>query len=147
MEVSNDRQNSENNKSNGNDNETFVDSDILRTPSQTEDSPLNRYNNLTYVELITLAIEKSPYQRLKVRQIYRWLQTNVSFFNERSESPEREKWQNTIRHTLSVHNRFVRIELDEGTVNGYWIVDQSRPGRLHSHRRKRRRKSALNNSS
>uniref|UniRef100_A0ACB8EF50 Uncharacterized protein n=1 Tax=Sphaerodactylus townsendi TaxID=933632 RepID=A0ACB8EF50_9SAUR len=58
----------------------------------------------SYVALIATAIQESPEQRLPVGGIYRAIAARFPYYRLSQKS-----WQNTVRHTLSVHACFRRV--------------------------------------
>uniref|UniRef100_A0A1I8I5J8 Fork-head domain-containing protein n=1 Tax=Macrostomum lignano TaxID=282301 RepID=A0A1I8I5J8_9PLAT len=87
----------------------------------------------TYASLIRQAIIESINRQLTLNEIYIWFQRNFAFFR-RNEAT----WKNAVRHNLSLHKCFTRVENVKGAV---WTVDDSEfhrrrlqrgPGVLHS---------------
>uniref|UniRef100_A0ACB8ELA1 Uncharacterized protein n=1 Tax=Sphaerodactylus townsendi TaxID=933632 RepID=A0ACB8ELA1_9SAUR len=70
----------------------------------------------TYATLISLAILGSPKKQLSLSEIYRWFSRNFSYYNHNVPT-----WKNAIRHNLSLHKCFVRVENVKGAV---WTVDE-----------------------
>ncbi|KAG5864473.1 hypothetical protein JTB14_005734 [Gonioctena quinquepunctata] len=70
---------------------------------------------LHYADLIRQAITTSPNQKLTLSQIFDWLLENVPIFGNRSETSA--SWKNSVRHNLSLHSKFVRIQ-NGGTEKG-----------------------------
>ncbi|XP_072847571.2 forkhead box protein P3 isoform X2 [Pogona vitticeps] len=70
----------------------------------------------TYAALIGWAILESPKKQLSLNEIYRWFNNNFGYF--RHQIPT---WKNAIRHNLSLHKCFVRVENVKGAV---WTVDE-----------------------
>ncbi|XP_074662914.1 uncharacterized protein LOC141915324 [Tubulanus polymorphus] len=90
----------------------------------------NAWGNLSYADLITKAIQSSPEQRLTLSQIYDWMVQNVPYFKDKGDSNSSAGWKNSIRHNLSLHNRFMRIQ-NEGTgKSSWWILNpDAKPGK------------------
>ncbi|XP_076448666.1 forkhead box protein P1-like [Babylonia areolata] len=81
----------------------------------------------TYASLIRQAIIESPHRQLTLNEIYQWFQANFAYFR-RNEAT----WKNAVRHNLSLHKCFTRVENVKGAV---WTVDEvefykRRPQRL-----------------
>ncbi|CAG8671235.1 10920_t:CDS:2, partial [Gigaspora margarita] len=58
----------------------------------------------TYATLITYAITNSPNKQLTINEIYNWMMENYPYYKTAGPS-----WKNSIRHTLSVNKKFVRV--------------------------------------
>ncbi|XP_077402863.1 forkhead box protein O1-A-like [Vanacampus margaritifer] len=93
----------------------------LGGPSQRKSSSSRRnaWGNMSYADLITRAIESSPEKRLTLSQIYDWMVKSVPYFKDKGDSNSSAGWKNSIRHNLSLHSRFVRIQ-NEGTGKSSW---------------------------
>ncbi|QPH01964.1 hypothetical protein C2857_006168 [Epichloe festucae Fl1] len=74
----------------------------------------------SYAQLIGMAILRSPLRRLTLAQIYKWISDNYSFYN-----PTDAGWQNSIRHNLSLHKNFIKIERpkDDPGKGNYWGIE------------------------
>ncbi|RDA95819.1 hypothetical protein CP533_5069 [Ophiocordyceps camponoti-saundersi (nom. inval.)] len=74
----------------------------------------------SYAQLIGMAILRSPLRRLTLSQIYKWISDNYSFY-----SPNDAGWQNSIRHNLSLHKNFNKIERpkDDPGKGNYWGIE------------------------
>lgn len=79
----------------------------------------------SYAQLIGMAILRSPMRRLTLAQIYKWISDSYSFYN-----PNDAGWQNSIRHNLSLHKNFIKIERpkDDPGKGNYWGIE---PGTEH----------------
>lgn len=90
----------------------------------------NAWGNLSYADLITKAIQSSPEQRLTLSQIYDWMVQNVPYFKDKGDSTSSAGWKNSIRHNLSLHSRFMRIQ-NEGTgKSSWWVINpDAKPGK------------------
>ncbi|KAJ7341818.1 hypothetical protein JRQ81_007089 [Phrynocephalus forsythii] len=83
----------------------------------------NAWGNLSYADLITRAIESSPEKRLTLSQIYEWMVRNVPYFKDKGDSNSSAGWKNSIRHNLSLHSRFIRVQ-NEGTgKSSWWMIN------------------------
>lgn len=78
-----------------------------------------------YATLIAMAILQADDRCLLLAQIYRWISDRFPFYNL-AES----RWQNTIRHNLSINKNFIKIKrLSHYPGKGqYWEI---KPGREH----------------
>jgi forkhead box protein O3 len=91
----------------------------LKKPS----SRKNAWGCMSYADLIAKAIESSPDQRLTLNQIYGWMVENVPYFKDKGHTNSSAGWKNSIRHNLSLHRRFVRVQ-NEGTgKSSWWVVN------------------------
>ncbi|XP_061178799.1 forkhead box protein P1-like isoform X2 [Saccostrea echinata] len=70
----------------------------------------------TYASLIRQAIIESPHKQLTLNEIYQWFQNTFAYFR-RNEAT----WKNAVRHNLSLHKCFMRVENVKGAV---WTVDE-----------------------
>ncbi|RUS80651.1 hypothetical protein EGW08_011601 [Elysia chlorotica] len=70
----------------------------------------------TYASLIRQAIIESPHRQLTLNEIYQWFQATFAYFR-RNEAT----WKNAVRHNLSLHKCFMRVENVKGAV---WTVDE-----------------------
>ncbi|XP_067929346.1 forkhead box protein P1-like isoform X3 [Watersipora subatra] len=70
----------------------------------------------TYASLIRQAINESTHKQLTLNEVYQWFQENFSYFR-RNEAT----WKNAVRHNLSLHKCFARVENVKGAV---WTVDE-----------------------
>ena len=74
----------------------------------------------SYAQLIGMALLRSPTRKLTLAQIYKWISDNYSFYN-----PNDAGWQNSIRHNLSLHRNFLKIERpkDDPGKGHYWSIE------------------------
>ncbi|XP_008201201.1 forkhead box protein O isoform X2 [Tribolium castaneum] len=99
-------------------------------PAKKNSSRRNAWGNLSYADLITQAITSSPDKRLTLSQIYEWMVQNVPYFKDKGDSNSSAGWKNSIRHNLSLHNRFMRVQ-NEGTgKSSWWMINpDAKPGK------------------
>ncbi|XP_044124197.1 forkhead box protein P3 isoform X2 [Bufo gargarizans] len=71
---------------------------------------------LTYASLIRWAILESPQKQLALNEIYHWFTKMFAFFRL-----NKVTWKNAVRHNLSLHKCFVRVQNIKGAV---WMVDE-----------------------
>ncbi|XP_005112460.1 forkhead box protein O [Aplysia californica] len=104
--------------------------DPLGLTAKKSGSRRNAWGNLSYADLITKAIQNSPEKRLTLSQIYDWMVQNVPYFKDKGDSTSSAGWKNSIRHNLSLHSRFMRIQ-NEGTgKSSWWVLNpDAKPGR------------------
>ncbi|XP_007640667.1 forkhead box protein O6 isoform X1 [Cricetulus griseus] len=91
----------------------------LRFLLKAKSSRRNAWGNLSYADLITKAIESAPDKRLTLSQIYDWMVRYVPYFKDKGDSNSSAGWKNSIRHNLSLHTRFIRVQ-NEGTGKSSW---------------------------
>ncbi|KAL7674748.1 hypothetical protein ACOME3_001030 [Neoechinorhynchus agilis] len=74
------------------------------------------------------AIENSLTRRLRVNEIYEWIQENIPYFQRRTDT---KSWKGSIRNTLSYCRRFRKIPVRERPRKSFWTINDSRTsGRL-----------------
>nr|ADL27444.1 Foxp3 [Larimichthys crocea] len=80
-----------------------------------------KYNNIrppyTYAYLIRWSILESPDKQRTLNEIYNWFTTMFYYFRHNTAT-----WKNAVRHNLSLHKCFVRVEGGKGAV---WTVDET----------------------
>ena len=69
------------------------------------------------------AILSSPDKRLTLNQIYDWLISNVVYFTERQDSAASSGWKNSIRHNLSLHQRFLKLPHEDAGKSSWWSLN------------------------
>uniref|UniRef100_A0AAY4E2N3 Fork-head domain-containing protein n=1 Tax=Denticeps clupeoides TaxID=299321 RepID=A0AAY4E2N3_9TELE len=70
----------------------------------------------TYASLIRHAILEAPDHQLTLNEIYNWFTRMFAYFRRNTAT-----WKNAVRHNLSLHKCFVRVENVKGAV---WTVDE-----------------------
>lgn len=103
----------------------------------------NAWGNLSYADLITKAIESAPDKRLTLSQIYDWMVRSIPFFKDKGDSNSSAGWKNSIRHNLSLHSRFIRVQ-NEGTGKSSWWMINPEGGK--GGKAPRRRAVSMDNS-
>ncbi|CRL08026.1 CLUMA_CG020893, isoform A [Clunio marinus] len=79
----------------------------------------------TYASLIRQSIIESPDKQLTLNEIYNWFQNTFCYFRRNAATWKVKKklpgWENAVRHNLSLHKCFMRVENVKGAV---WTVDE-----------------------
>ncbi|XP_055078517.1 forkhead box protein P1-like [Periophthalmus magnuspinnatus] len=70
----------------------------------------------TYATLIRQAIMEAADMQLTLNEIYNWFTRTFAYFRRNAAT-----WKNAVRHNLSLHKCFVRVENVKGAV---WTVDE-----------------------
>ncbi|XP_035501938.1 forkhead box protein P1 isoform X2 [Scophthalmus maximus] len=80
-----------------------------------------KYKNIrppyTYAFLIRWSIVECPEKQRTLNEIYNWFTTMFFYFRHNTAT-----WKNAVRHNLSLHKCFVRVEGGKGAV---WTVDET----------------------
>lgn len=86
-------------------------------PPDTIDGTRPRYR---YATLIGMAILRSQKRCLTLAQIYKWISDNFAFY-----SLAKSGWQNSIKHSLTLNNKFIKIERskDDPGKGSYWGIE------------------------
>ncbi|CAD5209876.1 unnamed protein product [Bursaphelenchus xylophilus] len=106
------------------------ESEIDDPACKKSNSRRNAWGNMSYADLITQAILSSPEKRLTLSQVYEWMVQNVPYFRDKGDSNSSAGWKNSIRHNLSLHSRFMRIQNEGAGKSSWWVINpDAKPGR------------------
>ncbi|XP_019896300.1 forkhead box protein O3 [Esox lucius] len=117
--------------------------DVTGQLRKAKSSRRNAWGNQSYADLITRAIESTPEKRLTLSQIYDWMVRYVPYFKDKGDSNSSAGWKNSIRHNLSLHTRFIRVQ-NEGTGKSSWWMLNPEGGKMG--KAPRRRAVSMDNS-
>ncbi|KAJ8407168.1 hypothetical protein AAFF_G00288440 [Aldrovandia affinis] len=104
----------------------------------------NAWGSQSYADLISQAIENSPEKRLTLAQIYDWMVKTVPYFKDKGDSNSSAGWKNSIRHNLSLHNKFLRVHNESTGKSSWWMLN---PEGGKTGKAPRRRAASMDNSS
>ncbi|ESN95210.1 hypothetical protein HELRODRAFT_136569, partial [Helobdella robusta] len=83
----------------------------------------NAWGNWSYADIITKAINSTPNKRMTLSEIYNWMMQNIPFFKEKGETNSSAGWKNSIRHNLSLHSCFMKVQNESTGKSSWWMLN------------------------
>ncbi|EDV21180.1 uncharacterized protein TRIADDRAFT_30486, partial [Trichoplax adhaerens] len=113
-----------------------------KKPSPSKRPSYQRYAKppLSYIALISMAIDASPDKRCTLNDINKYLVDNFDFFRGNYTG-----WKNSVRHNLSLNDCFIKVLKDPNRPWGkdnYWTINEQSgftSAAVESYKRRRKR--------
>uniref|UniRef100_T1IUQ0 Fork-head domain-containing protein n=1 Tax=Strigamia maritima TaxID=126957 RepID=T1IUQ0_STRMM len=97
----------------------------------------------SYIALIALAIQSSSDQKMTLNSIYQFVMNTFPYYRH-----NKQGWQNSIRHNLSLNECFVKIPREKGQPGkgSYWTLDTDCYDMFENGNFRRRKRKTCRNS-
>ncbi|ESO83716.1 hypothetical protein LOTGIDRAFT_79766, partial [Lottia gigantea] len=73
--------------------------------------------NMSYIGLISMAIQSSSSKKMLLSEIYRWIVNNFPYYKMSDRS-----WRNSVRHNLSLNECFIKCGRSDNGKSHYWTI-------------------------
>lgn len=95
------------------------ESSSVSKKTQDEQQPAEELKkpDASYIELIAMAILEAPGHKVHLQDIYESLERKYPYFQVAKPS-----WRNNVRHNLSLHDCFCKLERCESGKGHYWSI-------------------------